>query len=1146
VAIKRVINIPGAAAPAVQKSSSNELALGLVRKRGGIYPLDAPGLQPLKPDSAFVRMTSMCGDGTHVEQSNVKVDGKSRKVTQVVPGVELPKLINKALYDPDLVLPIGLSKTQWRDVKWLPGQLWDTGAKPGPQAAEVMIVSKTVGHEDRELGFAFSGSDGQLLRQCFQKIRAPGVPKYYVTYLNKFSSPKKDSRLLSNWVSDGIYLLFHELMIVRPKYILCLGADALQALMGKDYKITAREGEIMDFTYDVRFSTNDNTPPVTAKLMTVINPRQVARDPAALRQLETGIHRFATMVNSKGKVRQTEPNHSVVDNISDLFAKLKQVEKEPEKRDSIIAVDAEWHGAHPCNEGSYVRTIQMSWLADHALCIKLHEAGGALTDGFAVDGKLSPALIRLLNIFFKGGTVDGVEFRRKRVVGHFFNADLEWLIALGVDIQECFKCPLHDLKVVENSALSRRYIKDGFKLGEMVPAWYRTKYEGGADTGLMDHAIEESSGGEQSGGYGLSTLALRYTTLPRYDKALIDWKTAYCKSHGISSKALEGYGDCPDDILIPYGNYDADATLQLYYALEPLLDCDYEQNSCREAFWESQIATPGVLEIHTTGLTLNKQRVEQLYQLFSSKVKELREEIAEKIRWPAINFRSVVSVREWLFGHELNGKLSPDNKPVRTRPDDAVCFNLEPSLDGSKPPKRWADIPVHARKDCSPTTSAAAIALLLQDLVSKPNRTPFDEFRIDILQKFTDLKYLDQVIKTVLRPPKLNDDTEEFERDDLGDLVYETGLASYVCDDGRIRTHVYQTKETGRWATARPNLQNMAKKREDDYVRIFGKLYEANRLRSVLRAREGCVLLEVDYIGAELFGMAVLSGDKRMIEHVRRNQLPEDHPDYYDIHSHMAVSAFQLKCPPTKKGLKDAGKATLRIIAKSILFGLAYGRGAAAISLEAKLQGFDMSVFEAQNVIDTIFRTYPKLQPFFREAKMRATGQWADASTGELAGRFLCNNFGRYRRFPTTTDRSLIAEFERQAMNFPLQSLVASAVSRAVAYLMDYKTRHEKKTGKTLFRLLLQIHDALLLEVPYENVKFVAQTVVPNCMRLLVPIFPTDLGGMPKASEPYYLGVDGEVMYDWGHKITRDWALERGLPVGTYSDNGVSIAYTKD
>jgi uracil-DNA glycosylase family 4 len=349
-----------------------------------------------------------------------------------------------------------------------------------------MIIGKMASFDEVNNGLPFTAEDSLILKDCFHKARVPDVTKFYVTYLNKFSSPKKSSALPSAWVKDGVHLLQHEIKLVRPKYILCLGADALQAVMGGQYKISSCEGRVLEYTYDTRISETDQYGgKFQAKVLTALSPRQVLRDPASLRQLESSITRFANVVSGRTVLRDTALDHRQVDNLMDMLSVLQEIEADEEKTDSVIAVDAEWHGSHPVNAGSYVRTVQLSWKPGSALCIKLHEPGGDIADGFNSDGKINENFGKLLTAFFCGGEVEGTKFRKKRVVGHFFNSDLEWLLELGVNIQSCFACPLYDYKVTDNRKDVRNmtYLRDGFSVGETVPAWYRTKYEGGADTG---------------------------------------------------------------------------------------------------------------------------------------------------------------------------------------------------------------------------------------------------------------------------------------------------------------------------------------------------------------------------------------------------------------------------------------------------------------------------------------------------------------------------------------------------------------------------------------------------------------------------------------------------------------------------------------
>jgi hypothetical protein len=375
-----------------------------------------------------------------------------------------------------------------------------------------------------------------------------------------------------------------------------------------------------------------------------------------------------------------------------------------------------------------------------------------------------------------------------------------------------------------------------------------------------------------------------------------------------------------------------------------------------------------------------------------------------------------------------------------------------------------------------------------------------------------DYRFISKVLQSTLREPRQDKDTGQYLRDEAGHYVVPAGLLSSVCDDGRVRTHFYLTKETFRWSSARPPMQNFAKRREHDYRRILGPLYK-EALRSMIMASPGYVLMEADWAGAELGGMAFMSGDQAMIEHARRNALPESHPDHYDIHSNVAVLAFGLRCSPTKAGLESIDAKHLRVVAKSVVFGIAYGRGAKAIALAAKEEGIRITVDEAQRVVDTIFRLYPRLGPFFDECRERSRDP-----------RWLQNCFGLYRRFPVPFDRTTANNFEREAMNFPIQSLVAAMADRACDFLMRERARRRLN-----FRLVLQIHDAIIFEVPYALVPTMVDEVIPSCMVEQIPICPTRLDGAPLSRGPYHLGVDVEPFLYWGEGMTPDQCLQRGF-----------------
>lgn len=1104
----------------------------------GMYPLTAPGM-PLPPaGGCFMKMTEYLGDVDTVMRQKTT---RGVKATEFSPSELLNEFHLEALRNPNFSCKIPVGPHREKLASFVPGHIWSQHMNEegkgvdGPHPAKVMVIGKMPWREEIANRRNMMGESGRLLVDILSELRIRGWGYWYVTNVLKFMPPDRSTRIKSSWLKDCLPLLHQELRIVKPDYILCLGADASKALLGTKYSVSHMEGRMKEFSFPTAFDADDpdGLREHTAKVMTVLHPASVVRDPSARRQLERGISRFGMMIRGIDVAKdEADLNHRVVDNMRDLRDLLQEVEADcDETGNNLIAVDAEWHGEHPINDGSYLRTIQFAWKPKFAVGICLTGPGGVEVFKDENGDVNIDAAIDLLNKFFRG----------KRVVGHFFNSDLEWLVHYGLDLREVFATPLYDYlcedcpEFNDEGRLGNVYKQEGFSVGDVVPAWYRSKYEGGADTGLMAHAIEETAQ------YKLESLAVRYTSAPRYDTALSEWKTQYCKDNGFSSKDMEGYGECPDDVLLPYGMYDADVTLRLFYEFDVLLDDDYDGNSCREAFWESQIATPAVLEIHQTGVMLDMARVATLTTAFLNARDEKEAKLRELIRWPDFNPRSLIQVREFLYGVSLNGKKTPDGKPMRVGPPDAMRLNLEPLFDTSKPPKAWVDIKATGKEDeHTPSTGRQALAILAQEVVSSA---------ADYVNLFRDHRFLDQVLKTVLRPPRMGEEGE-FARDESGSFIYEEGLAGHMCDDGRVRTHIYQTKETGRWASARPNLQNISKSRDNDYKRLLGDGYK-HKLRSMFQAAPGKVFVESDYIGAELFGMAIMSSDARMIEHAQRNQLGESDPEFYDIHSNVAKLSFNLDCAPTKSGLAAINSSHLRIVAKSVVFGIAYGRGSKAIAAAAREQGIDINVQDAQRIIDTIFSMYPNLRPFFEEcqdralrepvAKMRTEG--SQFSGVEEYGGWLCNCFGRYRRFPeiNVSDGGIRGEFGRQAMNFPIQSMIASVVSRAMAYL--YQAR-EDSGDPELFKIFLQLHDAILLEVPYANVKRVCEEVLPFAMRECVPIYPSDLAGVPFAGDPYYLGVESEVMEHWGERVTEDRALSLGLPTGIYVGDGNVVNYT--
>lgn len=1017
-----------------------------------LYPLDAPGMP--SPGQDLIKLAKALGDGESCD-------------TEI-----LSMLYREMLYSAGSVhVPISVDAHRTRRLAVVTGHPWGSRRVTGPVHRNVMVIGKMLGQEEKHAGRNLVGATGELLQDCLESLGIDSYLNWYVTNLIKTEHPQADAgqtTLKSSWVNEFLPLLHQELRLVRPKYILCMGTDAVKALFGKRATGKGMKGRVIELTYSLGRSP-DEEESHTALVMNCTHPAAVLRTPELEEDLKNDLARFGQLIRgSRPDQAETDLDHREIDSLDELIALHDEIQRTCEY--NTIALDAEWHGEHPQNAGSYLRSIQLSWKFKGACYIHVRHPGG--------------------NWRFKGSQNDLIHWVTKiiegrRLAGQFLTADLEWLQDFGFDLLPHYSVP-------DNW---EEYMK--VSLGDNPV--------GGFDVALALHAIEETAD------FSLTAQTLRFTTAPRYDVAMTEWRDKYCSENNLKKEELEGYGECPDDIISSYANYDADIVFRLLPTYLKLLSCDRFDNNCWEAFWLNMRTVPAVLEMNTAGMRVDRDRVDALSVAYLKARESLQDRVRTWARWPEMNLRSVYDVREFLFGEQLNGKNREDpNVPVRIRPPGAKSLYLKPIITTDKRPMIWDEVVKQGLEDQKkPSTNKTSLAIVAQESQDIRRRNPVtgEIHKFDFSEQVTwvrDFRFASQVLQSLLRSPETDEDDSFLIEDN--NYVYSAGLPGAICDDGRVRTHFYPVKETGRWSSARPPLQNVAGKREADYKRILGDEY-LYPLRTILRAEEGCVLVEADIAGAELLGMALLSGDEAMIAHALRAGLPESDPNYYDIHSNVTVLAFGLSCAPTKDGLSSIGKKHWRVAAKSVLFGLAYGRSAKAIALALKEEGVRISVDEAQKIIDAIFGMYPKLVPFFAECRRRAVDP-----------RWLCGCFGRYRRAPVARDRMTVSELERQFMNFPIQNLVADAMDRGVDNLVSY--RQERPDVE--YKLVYQGHDAVILETPYAHAKSVMEEVLPECLSRRIPLYPTDLDGFPLGTGPYYFGLDVKPFIWWGQKISLD------------------------
>jgi DNA polymerase-1 len=286
-----------------------------------------------------------------------------------------------------------------------------------------------------------------------------------------------------------------------------------------------------------------------------------------------------------------------------------------------------------------------------------------------------------------------------------------------------------------------------------------------------------------------------------------------------------------------------------------------------------------------------------------------------------------------------------------------------------------------------------------------------------------------------------------FEYRELNKLqsTYVIGLLKEVDDQDRIHTSFNQTvTATGRLSSSGPNLQNIPIRTE------LGR-----EIRKAFIPKEGYFLLAADYSQIELRVIASLADDDKMIESFNKDE---------DIHARTAAEICN-------KDIKDISKKERRD-AKEVNFGVIYGLGARGLS-----QRTDLDFNEARDFIERYFLLYEKVRNFLDKIKEDAH-----------ENKFVETLFGR-KRYILDIDAHmpmLRAAAERVAINMPVQGTAADLMKMAMIRLDQ-----ELKEVSPQARILLQVHDEVVLEIPEKDIDKVSQKVkdvMEGIYKLKVPI----------------------------------------------------------
>lgn len=264
-------------------------------------------------------------------------------------------------------------------------------------------------------------------------------------------------------------------------------------------------------------------------------------------------------------------------------------------------------------------------------------------------------------------------------------------------------------------------------------------------------------------------------------------------------------------------------------------------------------------------------------------------------------------------------------------------------------------------------------------------------------------------------------------------------------EDGRVHTTFGQaTAVTGRLASSDPNLQN-----------IPVRTAEGRRVREAFIAKPGCKLISADYSQIELRIMAHISQDEGLLKAFREGK---------DIHRATAAEVFGTQ--------PENVTAEQRRMAKVINFGLIYGMSAFGLA-----QNLGIERRMASHYIEEYFARYPGVARYMQQTRSAAHAQG-----------YVQTAFGRRLWLPDilSSRPAVRAGAERAAINAPMQGTAADLIKRAMISLDRWLKEQNLKS-----RLILQVHDELILEVPEDELELVKENVaaiMQSAASLSVPL----------------------------------------------------------
>ncbi len=926
---------------------------------------------------------------------------------------------------------------------------------PFPSSADV----------ERGVGISPITPQGQFLRR---ELIDAGIDMNdaVVTHVCRFALPDTLKNYKPKHFTEGAAYVHADIMRIQPDAIICVGAQALKCLYGSKAKLDTYRGNVLNYEIGDR----------QYKVIPTASHLQFLGGYANLQVFQSELRRAAEIARNEYVVKPRKTDYRVcttADEVEALCAEITAASP------PYIAFDTEWGNDVARNEFRYTISIQLSWAAGKAAFIQLRnqrtEPSRVDQVPFGVPRK--DGTRRTKDVVIPESLVTGVPMHTREDEQRIWSAvqrllmNRKWKVA-GQHIR----------------ADAEEFARAGYPIDERV--------EDGIDTMLIHHQL---FGDEDQ---GLDHLIRKYA--PEFGAFWMDLEE-WLDENTRKLQLQFGYRTIPLPILIPYACCDADGTWIIAGKLLAELQL---QPTLWALYWKHVAPTSlHLLDVERQGIMIDNRQRARLYEEYKPVYDDTLAKLRTKINWPDFNPGSDPNKQTLMY----SGSMYKDKKAP---PEGAHVLKIVPLMNTDKFPKDWAEIEAAGDNLMnSPSTKAKTIELLI-------HKYP----EVIELRWLKLLSVLGKFLGTYLQAMTTNE---------FGVIEDGKGLHNNIWSDGRVRTKLSQITETGRYTSKEANLQTKPKKQEaaalecmvyykfQCSMREYEKRCRANytgpdkielkdqlnlpKFATCFIARPGYCLIEADFKTAELFIWAYCSGDPELIAILDSGR---------DLHSEVAALAFDIESARCRdaiekfnagdketykawnKWFKDHHEAP-RTGAKTVNFGVMYGRGAGALAREIQANGVDIDLAGAQRIIDRLAKDFPIAWKWLQEGAQFAVNNG-----------YIENAFGRRRYFSGSLEMSNSnqAAIGREAKNSRIQGAVADLLAQAGVSL--YRMRRRIPKEKLDFEVLLPVHDAFLFEVKYEHVEN-AVKLINMCM--------SDNNLLPGTK--YKLGLDIEVRaHSWGDK----------------------------